>query len=356
MDRTMHSRSAMRAVCGRSSLISAPLSPFMRRAIANADAARLHASPNPGVGAVIVRDETVLSDGATHTYGGPHAEVDAIAKAPARLLPGATLYTTLEPCSHHGKTGPCTEAIINAKIRRVVIGVEDPDPLVAGTGVAALRDAGIDVSVGVEADEVKLQLRPYLHHRRNGRPWVVLKLAATLDGRIAAPDGTSTWITGAEARADVHRLRAESDAILVGAGTVRSDDPSLTVRDFVPADADASFDHPRRIVLGAIPDGAKVLPAESVDGELDTVLDTLGADGVVQLLVEGGAGVAGELHRAGLIDLYVIYLAPALLGGDDGVPLFAGPGAATMADLRRGRFERVTQLGADLRLDVTLDR
>jgi diaminohydroxyphosphoribosylaminopyrimidine deaminase/5-amino-6-(5-phosphoribosylamino)uracil reductase len=327
----------------------------MRRAIANAEAARIRASPNPGVGAVIVRDEVVLADGATQSKGGAHAEVDAISGVPPRLLSGSTMYTTLEPCSHDGKTGPCTKAIIDAKIRRVVVGIKDPDANIAGNGIAELRDAGIDVSVGVESDAVQAQLRAYLHHRQAGRPWVVLKLAATLDGRIAAPDGSSSWITGAEARADVHRLRAESDAILVGAGTIRADDPSLTVRDYQPADGDESVTDPRRYVLGAIPDGARVLPATEADGDLHELLDRLAREGVVQLMIEGGAGVAGAFHQAGLVDQYVIYLAPAMLGGDDGVPMFAGNGAPTMADLRRGRFERVTQLGGDLRLDVTLD-
>ena len=203
-----------------------------------------------------------------------------------------------------------------------------------------LRQAGVEVTVGVGADEVAEQLAPYLKHRRTGRPWVVLKLAATLDGRTAAPDGTSRWITGADARADVHRLRSRSDAVLVGAGTVRADDPELTARlDPAPAR------QPLRVVLGRAPEEAKVHPAVELSGDLGDVLDDLGARGVLQLLVEGGARVAHDFHAAGLVDRYVLYLAPALLGGDDGVPLFSGPGAATVSDLWRGRLVSVDRLG-----------
>jgi diaminohydroxyphosphoribosylaminopyrimidine deaminase/5-amino-6-(5-phosphoribosylamino)uracil reductase len=252
----------------------------------------------------------------------------------------------LEPCAHHGRTPPCVEAIVAAGVARVVIGTEDPDPLVHGRGVDALRAAGVDVEVGLCASEVQAQLAPYLKHRTTGRPWVVLKLAATLDGRTAAPDRTSRWITGEAARADAHRLRAESDAVLVGAGTVRADDPELTVR--LPGVERA----PLRVVLGTTPPGARARPAVELSGDLGAVLDDLGRRGVLQVLVEGGATVAGEFHRAGLVDRYVLYVAPAFLGGDDGLPVFAGPGVATMADAWRGRIVDVTRVGDDLRIDV----
>ena len=324
----------------------------MARAIAAAATVRCVTAPNPWVGAVLRTPAGAMFEGATQPPGGDHAEIRALAAAGGQAR-GATLYVTLEPCSHSGRTGPCTDAIVAAGVARVVVGVEDPDPQVAGTGLARLRDAGIDVTVGVQADQVTNQLLPYLTHRRTGRPWVVLKLAASLDGGTAAPNGTSQWITSPPARADGHRLRAESDAILVGAGTVRRDDPSLTVRDYRPPvlPEGRSVD-PRRVVLGSVPDDAKVRPCTEASGDLATLLDDLGAEGVVQLLVEGGGSVAGDFHRAGLVDRYVIYLAPALFGGADAKGLFAGTGAWDIADLWRGRFVSVDRVGPDLRIEM----
>jgi diaminohydroxyphosphoribosylaminopyrimidine deaminase/5-amino-6-(5-phosphoribosylamino)uracil reductase len=289
--------------------------------------------------------------GATEGRTGPHAEVVALdrARQAGADAKDATLYVTLEPCSHHGRTPPCADAVIAAGVRRVVMAVTDPDPQVSGAGVERLRDAGIDVVIGVEAATVEAQLAPYLKHRRTGRPYVVLKLAVTLDGRIAAPDGSSQWITGAAARQDAHRLRADSDAILVGAGTVRSDDPSLTVR--LPG-GEADGIEPLRVVLGSAPADAAIRPAVEMSGPLERILDDLGERGVLQLMVEGGAGVAHAFHHAGLVDRYVLYVAPALFGGDDARAMFAGPGAPTMADLWRGRIEAIRQLGDDLRIDV----
>ena len=321
---------------------------WMGEAVELGRSVRTSTSPNPWVGAVIVPpggDPVAL--GATSPPGGPHAEAVALELAGSTAR-GSTVYVTLEPCSHHGRTPPCADALIAAGVSRVVVGVADPDPRVAGQGLARLRAAGVEVAVGVGADEVGRSLAPYLKHRRTGRPWVVLKLAATLDGRTAAPDGSSRWITGPLARADVHRLRAESDAIAVGSGTVRADDPALTVRD-------AEGRHPRRIVLGTIPEGARVRPADSHRGPPEALLDRLGAEGVVQLLVEGGPTVAGQWHRLRLVDQYVIYLAPALLGGDDGRPVLAGPGAPTMADVWRGAITSVRQVGPDVRIDVLAD-
>jgi diaminohydroxyphosphoribosylaminopyrimidine deaminase/5-amino-6-(5-phosphoribosylamino)uracil reductase len=314
----------------------------MRRAIALAATVRRITSPNPWVGSVI---EPGGFEGATAPPGGPHAEVAAL-RAAGDDARGATLYATLEPCAHHGRTPPCVDAIVDAGITRVVVGIEDPDERVRGAGVRALRAAGVTVDVGVCAGEVRDQLAPYLKHRATGRPWVVLKLASTLDGRTAAPDGSSLWITGAAARADAHRLRAESDAVIVGAGTVRADDPSLTVRE-------APGEDPLRVVLGEAPAGAKVHPALELRGDLGDVLDELGRRGVLQAMVEGGATVAGEFHRAGLVDRYVLYLAPALFGGDDARPLFAGAGAPTIADVWRGRIVSVERLGDDVRLECS---
>jgi diaminohydroxyphosphoribosylaminopyrimidine deaminase/5-amino-6-(5-phosphoribosylamino)uracil reductase len=317
----------------------------MAEAVALGRSVRTETSPNPWVGAIVVpAGDQPAAEGATQPPGGPHAEVVALDLAGASAR-GATVYVTLEPCSHHGRTPPCADALIAAGVRRVVIGVVDPDPRVSGRGLAHLRAAGVEVEVGVGAAEVEASLRPYLAHRRRGRPWVVLKLAATLDGRIAAPDGSSRWITGPAARLDAHQLRAESDAIVVGAGTVRADDPALTVRDVPGRD-------PLRVVLGHPPDGARVLPAVVHDGDLEPLLDDLGRRGVVQLLVEGGARVAWSFHQRGLVDQYVIYLAPALLGGDDGLALFSGPGAPTMAAAWRGRIADLRGIGPDVRIDL----
>jgi diaminohydroxyphosphoribosylaminopyrimidine deaminase / 5-amino-6-(5-phosphoribosylamino)uracil reductase len=317
---------------------------LMQRAIALAATARTRTSPNPWVGCVVEAADGGTFDGATEPPGGPHAEVVAL-RAAGDAARGATLVTTLEPCSHHGRTPPCVDAVIAAGIARVVVGIEDPDPHVRGQGIAQLRAAGIEVTVDVCGSEVRAQLAPYLKHRLTGKPYVVLKLAGTLDGRTAAPDGTSQWITGEAARRDAHRLRAESDAVIVGAGTVRADDPSLTVRHVEGRD-------PMRVVLGHAPTGAKVLPALELQGDLGVVLDELGRQGVVQAMVEGGATVAAAFHRAGLVDRYVLYLAPALFGGDDGRPLFTGDGAATIGDLWRGRLISVDRLGDDLRLEL----
>jgi diaminohydroxyphosphoribosylaminopyrimidine deaminase/5-amino-6-(5-phosphoribosylamino)uracil reductase len=327
---------------------------LMRRAMALAAGVRSTTAPNPWVGCVVVPPspgpqgaDAAIFEGATAPPGGPHAEVAALAAA-GEAARGATLYATLEPCAHHGRTPPCTDAIIAAGVSRVVVGIEDPDPLVAGRGLAALRAAGIDVTVGVAAEEVSEQLAPYCKHRTTGQPWVVLKMAASLDARTAAPDGTSRWITGEAARLDVHLLRSRSDAVLVGAGTVRADDPELTVR----LGEGPERAQPLRVVLGSAPTGARVHPALELSGDLDEVLAELGRRGVLQVLVEGGATVAHDFHAAGLVDRYVLYLAPAFFGGDDGRPLFAGPGAGTIDDVWRGRLVSVEKLGEDLRVEV----
>jgi diaminohydroxyphosphoribosylaminopyrimidine deaminase/5-amino-6-(5-phosphoribosylamino)uracil reductase len=320
----------------------------MDRALQLAAAVRASTPPNPWVGCVLQAADGSLHEGATEPAGGLHAEAVALAAARAAGANprGGTAWVTLEPCSHHGRTPPCADALLEAGVARVVVALEDPDPKVAGAGLDRLRAAGVVVEVGLRAGEAAALLAPYLHHRRTGRPWVVLKLAASLDGRTAAPDGSSRWITGEAARADAHRLRAESDAVIVGAGTVRADDPALTVRDVAGED-------PLRVVLGEAPAGARVQPALALSGDLGGVLDELGRRGVLQAMVEGGATVAGDFHRAGLVDRYVLYLAPAFFGGDDARPLFAGAGAPTMADVWRGRIISVERLGDDVRLECS---
>jgi diaminohydroxyphosphoribosylaminopyrimidine deaminase/5-amino-6-(5-phosphoribosylamino)uracil reductase len=317
----------------------------MRRALVLASAVRTSTAPNPWVGCVVAAGGEWF-EGATAPPGGPHAEITALAKA-GDAARGATLYTTLEPCAHHGRTPPCTDAVVAAGIGRVVVGLLDPDPDVSGRGVEALRASGVQVDVGVAGAEVAELLGPYLKHRRTGRPWVVLKLAASLDGRIAAPDRSSQWLTGDAARTDAHHLRAMSDAVLVGAGTVRADDPALTVRLDPPPTR-----QPLRVVLGSVPDGARVAPALEIGGDLGDVLDELGGRGVLQLLVEGGASVAHAFHAAGLVDRYVVYLAPCLFGGDDALAMFAGPGAPTMDQLWRGRLVSLERLDDDIRVEL----
>jgi diaminohydroxyphosphoribosylaminopyrimidine deaminase/5-amino-6-(5-phosphoribosylamino)uracil reductase len=321
---------------------------YMMKAIEAASLVRLHTSPNPWVGCVIVTSNGQVFVGSTEAPGGRHAEVVALDAARAALADtqGATVFTTLEPCSHHGRTGPCTEALISAGVSRVVSAITDPDQLVGGQGFAALRSAGITVEVDLCADLVTEQLRPYIHHRITGRPFVILKLASTLDGRTAAVDGSSQWITGEAARTAAHQLRAESDAIVVGSGTVRRDNPTLTTR-LVDGPS------PRRVVLGKAPEQANVHPCLEWDKSLCELLDSLGNEGVLQLMVEGGATVASSFHQQNLVDRYVLYVAPAFMGGNDGTPLFNGESAPSMQQLWRGTLRNVRQLGSDI--EVTID-
>jgi len=315
---------------------------WMDVAVDAANAARLVSRPNPWVGAVVVTRNGESFSGATLAPGLAHAEIVAMDKAGDQSR-GATLYTTLEPCSHHGRTPPCAEAIIQRGITRVVVALEDPDQQVRGSGIAVLERAGIPVEVGVGQQAAARQLAPYLHHRRTGRPWVVAKMAMTIDGRIAARDGSSRWITGAEARTRVHELRAESDAVVIGAGTVRADDPELTTRH-------VSGPSPRRVVLGTAPSSAKVHPCLEWNDSLPALLDTLGGEDVIQLLVEGGPTVMRSFHEARLIDEYVFHLAPAIAGGDDAPGPISGAAVATIADIWRGMFVAVRVLGDDVEI------
>jgi diaminohydroxyphosphoribosylaminopyrimidine deaminase/5-amino-6-(5-phosphoribosylamino)uracil reductase len=333
---------------------------WMAHAVAVAWSARRRVAPRPWVGAVVVPAGVEFGGegvfvGATDGRSGPHAEVVALRAAGAAAA-GATLYCTLEPCSHHGATPPCAEAILTAGVARVVVALEDPDPRVAGSGVSLLRDSGVEVVVGCGAADAAAQLAPYLHHRRTGRPWVVLKWASTLDGRVAAADGTSQWITSPAARIDAHGLRADSDAVVVGAGTVRADDPALTVRlpgwERVGDDGPGDRRQPLRVVLGSAPADARVQPALEHRGSIADLLDDLGARGVLQVLVEGGPTVAHAVHSAGLVNRYVLYLAAALAGGDDGAAALGGPGASGVADLWRGELLGVRRVGPDLRVDL----
>jgi diaminohydroxyphosphoribosylaminopyrimidine deaminase/5-amino-6-(5-phosphoribosylamino)uracil reductase len=356
---------------------------YMDRARARGETARRRTAPNPWVGALVVRDGEIVGHAATQPPGGAHAEIEALREAGDRAR-GATVYTTLEPCSHHGRTGPCVVALAEAGITRVVVALEDPDTNVSGRGIAQLRDLGVRVDVGVGADAAARSLAPYLVHRRLGRAFTVVKTAMSLDGRIAARDGSSQWITGAASRADAHRLRADSQAIVIGAGTALADRPRLTVRDAdgpvhaqplrvlldatgrVPAEGalfdpelaptlvvttDAVAGDAQRAWLAA---GAKVLtvpPAATGDGvDLAATLEVLAGLGVLQALVEGGAALSGSLVEAGLADRLVTYVAPTVLGRD-GRPALDLAGPARIADAARWRLVDIARVGTDVRLD-----
>ncbi len=323
------------------------LEQVMRQAVGLSRAVLGTTSPNPPVGAVILdASGTVVGEGATRPAGGPHAEVVALAQAAGR---GRTAVVTLEPCHHTGRTGPCSQALLDAGISTVVIACAEPTAQ-AGGGVDALRAAGVEVVTGLlEAEVAAGPLVAWLYAQRTGRPFVTWKYAATLDGRSAAADGTSQWITGPEARADVHVLRSEVDAILVGVGTVLADDPSLTTRP------DPGH-QPLRVVLdrhGRTPADAKVRDALITGADLPEVLKDLHERGVVSVLLEGGPTVAGAFLEADLVDRVIAYVAPVLLGAGPAALNHAGVG--TIHDAIRLHLIDVTRLGADLRLTLGRD-
>ena len=338
----------------------------MRQAIAVGARHRTH--PNPQVGAILVSsDGTVLAE---HAHAGPgeaHAE-RGLLDAFGPVDPSSSLVVTLEPCTHTGRTPPCVDAIVAAGVSRVVLGAIDPDPRVAGGGVAALRAAGIEVVTGVAADEVEQSDPAYFHHRRSGLPLLTLKTAATLDGQIAAADGTSQWITGEAARRDVHRLRSEHDAVIVGAGTVRSDDPLLDVRlagysgpQPVPVIVAGSRPLPADLRLWAR-DPVVLVSQETLLTGVDLVrcgsggvvdlrqgLSALADRGLLSILVEGGSRLAASLWSLGLLDRGVQYVGANLAGG-------TGRGVfdklwATLEDMTAITITGVTHLEGDLRID-----
>ncbi|MDA8195706.1 MAG: bifunctional diaminohydroxyphosphoribosylaminopyrimidine deaminase/5-amino-6-(5-phosphoribosylamino)uracil reductase RibD [Actinomycetota bacterium] len=314
----------------------------MRLAILASREARKHARPNPWVGAVFVGRDGEVSSGATRPPGGSHAEVVARDRCNFDLK-GSTLYVTLEPCSHHGKTPPCAEMLIKEGVSRVVIGSLDPDERVSGMGVKLLEDAGIEVELGLLASEIRADLAPYLVHRQLRRPFTLLKVAATLDGFIAAPDGSSKWITGEESRKEVARLRAYSDVLITGAGTVRVDDPSMRAHGY----EDQS---PRRIVLGEISPEAKINPATSFRGDIGELMANLGEEGAIVAMVEAGAKVAKSFLDQGLVDQINLFLAPKFLGGSDGISIFDGTGASNISKSYNFDIATSNRRGSDIEL------
>ena len=341
---------------------------WMRRALRLARRGIGTTHPNPRVGCVIVKGGELVAEGWHERPGGPHAEAAALAKAGERAR-GATLYVNLEPCAAHGRTPPCTEAILRAGIARVVIGCRDPNPKMQG-GAEVLAQAGVEVEIGVCAHEAERINRPFFRWVKMGRPWVLVKAAASLDGRLATRTGESRWITGERARAYAHRLRAEQDAILIGAGTLQADNPRLTVRgvrrrgppplrvvvaeEAPPFSAEwaiANQEAPTRLYVmrpSAKDEAWRGAGVEVVNAEdIHAMLAHLAEEGRLAVMVEGGGGLIGALLRAQLVDELALFLAPILIGGD-GVPLWRGEGASHLGEAPRLVEVTTRSLGSDL--------
>lgn len=354
---------------------------WMRRALALAEQARGLTSPNPLVGAVVVRDETVVGEGYHERAGAPHAERLALAAAGSRAR-GATLYVTLEPCVHQGRTPPCVPAILESGIRRVIIAVQDPDPRVRGAGAAALTGAGLVVTVGCLPEESRRLNRPFFTWVTRGRPFVTLKVAMSLDGKTADWEGSSRWITGEAARQAAHRLRSECDAVAVGITTLLADDPELTVRLDPPWPREPyrvvvdsrgrtplsakilSAGRPERTLI-AVTDraeavhlralearGAQVLKLPARDGRVDlaALLSELGAREVTALLLEGGGELSAGFLEGNLVDRVAVFVGPVLLGGRSAPTAVAGPGKR-LKDGYRLRGMTVRRVGEDVLIE-----
>jgi diaminohydroxyphosphoribosylaminopyrimidine deaminase/5-amino-6-(5-phosphoribosylamino)uracil reductase len=350
---------------------------WMQQALELARQGRGFVEPNPMVGAVVVRDGAKISEGWHRKYGETHAEVDALTTAGV-LARGAILYVTLEPCCHWGKTPPCADAVIKAGVRRVVVAMTDPFPAVAGGGIRKLREAGIEVGVGVCESEARQTNAPYLTLLGKERPYVHAKWAISLDGKIATRTGQSKWISGEESRSIVHQLRGRMDAIIVGAGTVRADDPMLTARPPGPRNA-------TRIVLsndGRLPNECQLLrTAREIPvliagsnigmeertrleaagcevlaiGSVTELLAELGQRRFTNVLVEGGAGTLGSFRDAGLIDEVHIFISPMLIGGSLAPSPFAGIGVDSVGDALKVAISAVEQIGPDVYVNARID-
>jgi diaminohydroxyphosphoribosylaminopyrimidine deaminase / 5-amino-6-(5-phosphoribosylamino)uracil reductase len=357
----------------------------LARAIDLASGGRGRVSPNPLVGAVIGRQDEVLGEGFHQALGEPHAEVEAIRDADGSDLTDATLYVSLEPCCHQGRTPPCTEAIRQAGIGRVVVASDDPSEHASGRGLGILRDEGIEVVVadGELATRARLLNQPFRKHARTGRPWVLFKSAMTLDGKVATRGGDSKWISGEESRQLAHRWRAQSDAVAVGIGTALADDPQLTARISDPAYAVER--QPRRVVFDSVArlplssqlvrdarripltvvvsraapraatdalatHGADVIVAtgENETARVRSALDQLGADGIGSILLEGGPHLAGAFLDAGEVDEMRLFLAPMVLGGRTARDPLEGEGVDAIADAARALTLECERVGADL--------
>jgi diaminohydroxyphosphoribosylaminopyrimidine deaminase/5-amino-6-(5-phosphoribosylamino)uracil reductase len=354
---------------------------FMTQAMHLAENGRYTAHPNPIVGCVIVKNGDVVGEGWHQVAGDAHAEINALESAGDKAR-GATVYVTLEPCAHHGKTPPCSRALVDAEVAEVVIGLKDPNPEVDGEGISGLESAGIKVRTGVLAEQVEQQIAGFLSRIRRGRPFLTLKMACSIDGRIAMASGESQWITGPEARADVQRLRARSGAIMTGIGTVLADDPSFTVRD---PDIDTLGRQPLRVVLDAglrmpllaemlaLPGntiiycgddakrqpltdaGAEVVRIESSNGQVDAraVLEDLARREINNVLVEAGPVLAGNLLTNDLVDELVIYQAPHIMGSET-IGMFETPAWTELSYRRLLQITDTRQVGPDTRITASL--
>lgn len=353
----------------------------MRRALALAEQAMFTTTPNPRVGCVIVQDERVIGEGFTQPAGQDHAEVQAMKDARARgeTLRGATAYVTLEPCSHYGRTPPCAKGLIEAGVKRVIAAMEDPNPVVAGRGLAMLRDAGVDVRCGLLEQDAREMNIGFVARMTRGTPWVRLKVAASLDGKTALNNGASQWITGAAARADGHAWRARACAILTGIGTVREDDPSLTVREVqttrqplrIVVDSHLDISPAARVladgnalVVCADGDAARVarlrdlgvevldLPNANGKVELPALLRVLGERQLNEIHVEAGYKLNGSLLREHCVDELLAYFAPCILGDAQG--MFHLPALSSLDDKLTFRFTDVRTIDNDLRVMARL--
>ena len=352
---------------------------YMQLALDLAASAKGKTNPNPLVGAVIVKDGSIVGTGLHRKAGEPHAEVHAFRMA-GEHAKDATLYVTLEPCSHFGKTPPCANLVKESGVKRVVVAMQDPNPSVAGRGIQLLRDAGIEVEVGLLEEQARRLNERFIHNMLTSRPFVISKFAMTLDGKIATYSGHSQWITGKEARRNVHELRDEVDAILVGVGTVLKDNPALTTRLTertgknpirivldrelrTPLDAQiVQTDEAKTVIVTAEDQqqkassfenlGVELLYVPVVDHKLDlhVMLDELYKRGITDLLVEGGGEVNASFLRNGLIQKFLVYVAPKVLGGHHSITPFTGDDVETIDAAMLLQFAEVDQVGGDFRI------
>ncbi len=352
---------------------------YMKFAIDLAKRATGQTSPNPVVGSVVVKDGEIVGFGAHLKAGEAHAEVNAVQMAGHEKAKESTVYVTLEPCSHHGKTPPCSDLLIESGVKRVVVASLDPNPLVAGNGINKLREAGIEVEIGICQTEALALNHVFFHYIKTKRPYVTLKTAASLDGKTATHTNESKWITGTEARLDAHKYRHQHDGILVGVGTILADDPSLTTRlpnggknpiriimdshlrtpmeakVITDGEADTWF------VTGSTPDVTKVKVLRNTPGvrvfslatpkvEIEPLLSLLGEEGVTSLFVEGGSTVNGSFLKEKAINQVITYIAPKLIGGKDAPTLIGGEGFATMGEIIELEIKEFTTIGQDLKI------